>query len=191
MLKILLFLTTLSFANVYQTQVKDLSGNWVSMSEYKGKVILAVNTASKCGYTPQLKDLESLYQKYKSKNFVVLGFPSDDFNQEDLDGEKIKSFCKLNYGVTFPLFEKTHVTGDKMNPFYKKLFDSLEGQKIGWNFEKILVDSEGKVVKKYKSSESPLGGELEKTIKNLLVAKSDKLEKSKKESKKNKSSKKG
>lgn len=168
MLKLLFFLTSLSYGSIYQTQIKDLGGEWVPLSKYKGKVILAVNTASKCGYTPQLKDLESLYQKYKSKDFVVLGFPSDDFNQEDLDGEKIKSFCKLNYGVTFPLFEKSHVTGKKMNPFYKKLFKSLEGQKVGWNFEKILIDSKGKVVKKYKSAESPLDGKLEAKIKTLL-----------------------
>ena len=174
MFKVILLLMSFSYASVYQTQVKDLSGDWVSMSKYKGKTILVVNTASKCGYTPQLKGLESLYQKYKSNDFVVLGFPSDDFNQEDLEGEKIKSFCKLNYGVTFPIFGKTHVKGEGMNAFYKKLFKSLEGQSVGWNFEKILIDSRGKVVKKYKSAEAPLGGELEEQIKSL-VKKSDEV----------------
>jgi len=174
MFKFIFLLMSFCYGSVYQTQIKDLGGDWVPMSKYKGKTVLAVNTASKCGYTPQLKDLESLYQKFKSKDFVVLGFPSDDFNQEDLEGEKIKSFCKLNYGVTFPLFEKTHVTGKKMNPFYKKLFKSLEGQSVGWNFEKILIDSKGRVVKKYKSAESPLGGELEAKIKSLVKKKKKK-----------------
>lgn len=169
----LIFLTVFSFAGLYQTQMKDLSNNWVSLSKYKGKTILAVNTASKCGYTPQLKGLESLYQKYKSQGLVVLGFPSNDFNQEDLKGEKIKSFCKLNYGVTFPLFKESHVTGDSMNPFYKKLFKSLKGQKVSWNFEKILIDPEGRVVKKFKSSEEPLKGELEASIKKLLGQKNE------------------
>jgi len=173
MIKLLFILTTFSFSSVYQTQMKDLSNEWVSMSKYKGKVVLAVNTASKCGYTPQLKGLESLYQKYKDKGFVVLGFPSDDFNQEDLNGDKIKSFCKLNYGVTFPLFKKSHVKGKSINPFYKKIFISLVGQSVGWNFEKILVDSKGAVVKKYKSNEKPLDGDLESKIKSLLSEKSE------------------
>ena len=174
MLKLMIFLSSFSFANIYQTQVKDLAGDWVPMSKYKGKVVLAVNTASKCGYTPQLKDLEGLYQKYKNDNFVVLGFPSNDFNQESLKGEKIKSFCKLNYGVTFPLFEASSVTGENMNAFYKQLFKSLEGQKIGWNFEKILVDANGNVVKKYKSGVDPLGGALEDKIKELTQKKEEK-----------------
>jgi len=168
MFKIFFLFYSFAFGGVYQTQLKDLAGEWMSMKAYKGKVILAVNTASKCGYTPQLKDLEALYQKYKDKNFVVLGFPSDDFNQEDLEGEKIKSFCKLNYGVTFPLFSKSSVTGASMNAFYKEVFKSLKGQKVNWNFEKILLDKTGNVVKKYKSSEKPIGGDLEDQIKVLL-----------------------
>lgn len=148
----------------YKLSAVDLANKKVEMSEFKGKVLLFVNTASSCGYTPQLSDLEKLYQKYKSKGLVVLGFPSNDFKQEGLSGSEIKSFCKLNYGVTFPLFKKSSVTGDKKNDVYTHLLKSLNDQRIGWNFEKILVSTEGKVLKKFKSAEAPLGGELEKLI---------------------------
>ena len=143
-----LFFSNLSYGNVFSTEAKDLAGDPVKLSKFKGKSILFVNTASKCGYTPQFKGLETLYKKYKSKGLVVLGFPSDDFNQEDLSNDKIKNFCKINYGVTFPMFSKSSVTGDNMNAVYKELFKELKGQKINWNFGKVLVDGKGKVLKK-------------------------------------------
>ena len=167
------FILFLSFATIknssfYDLTVKDLGNKKVEMSKFKGKLLLVVNTASSCGYTPQLSDLEKLYQKYKSQGLVVLGFPSNDFKQEGLSGNEIKKFCKLNYGVSFPLFKKTNVTGDKKSPVYSKLLKELDDQRVGWNFEKILVSSEGRALKKFKSAEPPLGGDLEKLIvKNL------------------------
>ena len=174
MLKVLAlnFVLFLSYAAInesfYELSAVDLGNKKIEMSQYKGKLLLFVNTASSCGYTPQLSDLEKLYQKYKSKGLVVLGFPSNDFKQEGLSGSEIKNFCKLNYGVTFPLFKKTSVTGESKNSVYKHLLKDLNDQRIGWNFEKILVSTEGKALKKFKSAEVPLGGELEKLIvKNL------------------------
>ncbi len=170
-LKILIitfFFSNLSYAGVLDTEAKSLAGDSVKLSKFRGKTVLFVNTASKCGYTPQFKGLEALYKKYKSKGFVVLGFPSDDFNQEDLSDEKIKNFCKINYGVSFPMFSKSSVTGDNINEAYKEIFKELKGEKINWNFEKILVNKKGKVFKKYSSSEKPLDGDLEKdVVKNL------------------------
>jgi len=162
------FFSSLSFASVLNAEAKDLAGDTVKLSKFKGKAVLFVNTASKCGHTPQFKGLEALYKKYKTKGLVVLGFPSDDFNQEDLSNDKIKKFCKLNYGVTFPMFSKSSVTGDNMNEAYKEIFKELKGEKINWNFEKVLVDKKGKVFKKYSSSKAPLKSDLEEDIANIL-----------------------
>jgi len=176
MFKLLLLNFVLYFAYaainpaLYDLSALDLGSEKIEMSKYKGKLILFVNTASGCGYTPQLAGLEKLYQKYKSKGLVVLGFPSNDFNQEGLSDSEIKKFCKLNYGVTFPLFKTSSVTGKDKNPVYKHLLKSLNEQRVGWNFEKILVSTDGKPLKKYKSSEKPLDGALEKDIvKNLKL----------------------
>lgn len=160
--------------SLYDLSAEDLGGKTVKMSEFKDKALLFVNTASSCGYTPQLSDLEKLYKKYKSEGLIILGFPSNDFNQEGLSGVEIKKFCKLNYGVTFPLFKKTSVTGDNKNSVYNYLLSQLDNQRVGWNFEKILVSKEGKVLKKFKSAEAPLGGELEKLIVENLVPESKK-----------------
>lgn len=134
---------------------------------YGGKVILAVNTASRCGYTPQFKGLESLYQKYKDRGFVILGFPSDDFKQEYSDAQKTAEVCYLNYGVTFPMFTKTQVTGKDANLLFKQLA-AATGTEPGWNFYKYLIDHEGRVKSAYASRVTPESLELQRSIEVLL-----------------------
>lgn len=134
---------------------------------YAGKVILAVNTASACGFTPQFKDLEALYQKYKDQGLVVLGFPSNDFFQEQKDDTAVAEFCKLNFGVTFPMFSKTSVRGKNANPFYQALAAET-GKAPKWNFFKYLIDRQGKVVNVFASTTKPLDSELETQIQTLL-----------------------
>lgn len=136
---------------------------------YKGKVILAVNTASQCGFTPQFKGLEALYQKYKDRGLVVLGFPSGDFFQEFSEAEKTANVCYLNYGVTFPMFAKSAVRGRDANPFFKQLAEQ-SGTTPKWNFFKYLVDADGKVVAAYSSMTKPDGAELIGKIEGLLAA---------------------
>lgn len=123
-------------------------------SEYKGKTLLIVNTASKCGYTPQFEGLETLYSEYKDQGLVVLGFPSHDFKQEFDDESKTAELCELTYGVQFPMFEVTHVKGENADPLFRKLAKQ-SGMEPGWNFYKYLVDKNGAVVKAYKSSTKP------------------------------------
>lgn len=158
---------------VYQFTVNDLSGQPVSLSDYKGKVLLIVNTASKCGLTPQLKGLEALYQKYKDKGLVILGFPSNDFGgQEPLVGDAIQEFCTKNYGVTFPVFDKVVVKGDAACPLYQFLSDEARNGKVSskpmWNFHKYLIDRDGKVQDFFISSTAPDADRLQKAIEALL-----------------------
>ncbi len=157
-------------SDFYKLKAKDIYGKEVSMEEYKGKVILVVNVASKCGFTPQYKGLEKLYKTYKDKGFVILGFPSNQFaHQEPGSNEEIKSFCKLNYGVTFPLFSKIDVNGKNTHPVYKYLKSKKKGflgEAIKWNFTKFLIDSNGNVIKRYGSSFKP--EKIEKDIEKLL-----------------------
>lgn len=159
--------------SIYQFTVKDIGGKEVSLADYKGKVILIVNTASKCGLTPQLKGLEALYQKYKDRGLVVLGFPSNDFGgQEPLEGEAIEDFCTKNYGVTFPIFDKVVVKGDNVCPLYKFLGDENRNGKVSskpmWNFHKYLVDRDGKVQDFFISSTGPDSEKVHKAIEALL-----------------------
>ena len=150
-------------ASVYDFTVKSIDGKDVKLSQYKGKKLLIVNTASKCGFTPQYKELEELSKKYGSK-VVVLGFPSDSFNQELASNSEVASFCQKNYGVTFPLFATVAVKGDTATPLYKYLSDKAKNGKVGdapnWNFCKYLVDEQGHVVKFYPSRVTPLSPEL-------------------------------
>lgn len=157
-------------ASLYDISVKTLEGKELSMSSFKGKTLLIVNTATGCGYTPQLEGLQKLNDTYSSKGLQVLGFPSNEFRQESREGDEIKKFCKLNYGVNFPQFKKDYVNGDRAQAVYKYLFSQeiFKGQEIGWNFEKILVSKDGKVIKKYSSRVKPMGGELENDIVKLL-----------------------
>lgn len=136
--------------------------------EYAGKVILAVNTASGCGFTPQYDGLEKLHQKYKDQGLVVLGFPSNDFYQEQKDGDDIVEFCRINFGVSFPIFKKSSVKGSKANVFYKNLASAHNGKAPKWNFFKYLIDQNQEVIALYPSQVKPLGGKLEQDIKQLL-----------------------
>lgn len=144
---------------IYDFQLTDIDSNPVSLADYKGKVLLIVNTASKCGFTPQYQGLEKLYQDFESQGFAILGFPCDQFgNQEPGDSTEIKQFCELNYGVTFPLFEKTEVNGENAHPLFKFLKDAqpgLLGKDIKWNFTKFLVTRDGEVVNRFAPNTEP------------------------------------
>lgn len=136
--------------------VTDMSGNEIALSKYAGKPLLIVNTASQCGLASQLKDLENLYQDYKGKGFVVLGFPCSQFmNQEPLEGKEIAEFCQMNYGVSFPLFDKIKVNGDDTHPLFKYLKDQTGNKMIKWNYTKFLIDADGEVVDRYAPTTSP------------------------------------
>ncbi|API90006.1 glutathione peroxidase [Marinilactibacillus sp. 15R] len=147
--------------------VTDMSENEISLSKYAGKSLLIVNTASQCGLASQLKDLENLYQDYKEKGFVVLGFPCSQFmNQEPLEGEEIAEFCQMNYGVSFPLFDKIKVNGDETHPLFKYLKDQTGNKMIKWNYTKFLIDADGEVVNRYAPTTSPK--KIAKDIEKLL-----------------------
>lgn len=135
--------------------------------EYNGKALLIVNTASYCGYTPQFKGLEALYSEYKDKDFVVLGFPSDDFNQESNDESKTAEVCELTYGVKFPMFEPTSVKGDNAEPLFRMLAKET-GEYPSWNFNKYLVDKQGNVVSHYGSRVKPNNNKLVADIEAAL-----------------------
>ena len=155
--------TIANSASVYDFTVKSIDGKEVKLSKYKGKKLLIVNTASKCGYTPQYKELEELSKKYGNK-VTVLGFPSNSFNQELASNVEVASFCEKNYGVTFPLFETVAVKGDAAAPLYKYLADKTKNGIVSdapsWNFCKYLVNEKGQVVKFYGSNVTPLSPEL-------------------------------
>lgn len=154
----------------YQFEAKSLQGNQVRMSDYRGKVVLVVNTASKCGLTPQYEGLEKLYRKYQEKGFAVLGFPCNQFgNQEPGDEKQISENCLINYGVTFPMFAKIDVNGDKAHPLFQYLKKQLKGtigNAVKWNFTKFLIDAEGKPVKRFAPVTKP--EKIEKHIQKLL-----------------------
>jgi glutathione peroxidase len=146
--------------SVHSFSVKAITGEQVSLSQFKGKVLLIVNVASKCGFTSQYKGLQALFEKLQSKGFAVLGFPCNQFGaQEPGNEEEIKNFCSLNYNVSFPLFAKIDVNGDKADPLYsflKKAEPGLLGtEMIKWNFTKFLVDQNGNVLRRYAPNVSP------------------------------------
>ena len=144
----------------YEYSAKNIDGKEINMSDYKGNIILVVNTASKCGFTPQLKDLEVLYKEYKDSGVEILGFPCNQFlNQEPGENKEVKNFCQINYGVTFNMFEKIDVNGSNTHPIYKYLKEQEKGlltKDIKWNFTKFLIDKEGNVIKRYSPATSPL-----------------------------------
>lgn len=154
----------------YDFSALNMQGKEIKLSDYKGKIVLVVNTASKCGFTPQFADLEELYKKYSSRGFVVLGFPSNQFaNQDPGSNEEILEFCKANYGVTFPMFEKIDVNGENAHPVYTYLKNSVpnaEPEKIKWNFTKFLIGKDGKTLKRYESRVKP--ADIEADIQELL-----------------------
>ncbi|MFP4077771.1 MAG: glutathione peroxidase [Bacillota bacterium] len=143
----------------YEFEATRPDGERVSLENYKDKVVLVVNTATKCGFANQFEGLEQLYQDYKSEGFVVLGFPSNQFkNQEPDDSETVEQTCKLNFGVTFPIFEKVDVKGPDAHPLFKWLTRNkpgLLGSAIKWNFTKFLIDRDGKVVKRFGPARKP------------------------------------
>ncbi len=154
----------------YDFKATKMNGQEVSMEDYKGQVVLIVNTASKCGFTPQLKGLEELYHKYSERGLVILGFPCNQFaNQDPADNKEISEFCLVNYGVTFPMFQKIEVNGENEHPLYHYLKGQAHGtfgNDIKWNFTKFLVDREGQVVGRFAPIKKPES--LEKEIEKYL-----------------------
>ena len=156
---------------IYDFEVKQLNGELTSLKKYEGKVILIVNTASKCGLTPQYEQLQTLYERYRDEGLVVLGFPCNQFmNQEPGDDLEIEGFCRLNYGVTFPVFSKINVNGQNAHPLFKHLTEQVQGvmgsKAIKWNFTKFLIDRQGNIVKRFSPPTKPF--DLEEEIKHLL-----------------------
>ncbi|WP_129688778.1 glutathione peroxidase [Gottfriedia acidiceleris] len=159
--------------SIYDFEVKDSKGEDVSLSNYKDKVMIVVNTASACGYTPQYKDLQALYEEYKEDGLEILGFPCNQFmNQEPGSNEEIQSFCELNFGVTFPVFGKIDVNGDKADPLFKYLSSKAPGimglKSIKWNFTKFIIDKNGEVIERFAPQTNPQ--EMRSTIEKLLKA---------------------
>ena len=154
----------------YDYKAKDIQGKEINMNEYRGKVVVVVNTASECGFTPQLEGLEKLYKTYHKDGLAVLGFPCNQFGKQEPGDEKsIAEGCVVNYGVTFPMFSKVDVNGDDAHPLFKYLKEELGGilgSKIKWNFTKFLLDREGKPVKRFAPITKPES--MEKEIKRLL-----------------------
>jgi glutathione peroxidase len=156
---------TMASENLYQFKVTDLEGNEFEMASLRGKKVLIVNTASKCGLTPQYKDLQALYEKYSDKNFVIIGFPANNFmSQEPGTNEEIGAFCQKNYGVTFPMMSKISVKGNDMAPIYQfltqKSKNGLQDSEVEWNFQKYLINEKGELEKVISPRTSPMDNEI-------------------------------
>jgi len=156
---------------IYQFKVEDLSGNSFDFASLKGKKVMIVNTASKCGLTPQYKDLEAIYKEYKDKGFVIVGFPANNFaSQEPGTNEEIGAFCQQNYGVTFPMMDKVSVKGDDMCDVYKfltqKSKNGLQDSEVEWNFQKYLINEKGELAKVIKPKTLPTDPEVINWIKS-------------------------
>lgn len=156
--------------NFYDFRAKKMNGQEVRMENYREKVVLVVNTASKCGLTPQFKDLEALHKEFKGKGLEILGFPCNQFAKQDSgSNEEIHEFCQLNYGVTFTMFEKIDVNGKNTHPLFQHLKSQARGflsKEIKWNFTKFLIDRNGNVIKRYAPTVSPT--KIKKDIERLL-----------------------
>ena len=156
--------------NFYELEAKKMNGQMIKMEQYKGNVVLVVNTASKCGLTPQFKELEELYQTYHSKGLEILGFPCNQFAKQDSgSNQEIQEFCQLNYGVTFNMFEKIEVNGAHAHPIYRYLKQEVKGlfgSDIKWNFTKFLIDRDGNVIKRYAPTVKPskIANDIEKLL---------------------------
>lgn len=161
--------------SMYEFTMKDIDGKDVKLDTYKGKVVMIVNTASRCGNTPQYEGLQKIYDKYKDKGFVVLGFPANNFmGQEPGSDEEIKEFCTLNYNVTFPMFSKISVKGADQHPFYsflthKETNPGFDGD-ITWNFEKFLTDRNGKIIARFTPKTKPEDPKVVEAIEKALAA---------------------
>jgi len=167
----LVLFATATAADLTSIPFKTISGKETNLAEYKGKVVLVVNTASKCGLTPQYEKLEAIYDQYKKKDFVILAFPCNDFgNQEPGTAEEIKEFCKDNYKVSFPLMEKVHVKGAEQHPLYTAL-SGKEGAFPGdvtWNFGKFLIGKDGKPIARFEPKTTPDSAEVTEAIEKAL-----------------------
>lgn len=165
-----LFINFNDMSSFYDFEAEDINGVLIKMSDYKGKFILVVNTASHCGFTRQYEGLEKIYKKYKDKGLTILAFPCNQFGaQEPGDASEIISFCKLNYDISFPLFSKVKVNGSEVHPIYKYLKQELPdilGKRIKWNFTKFLIDRNGVPIKRYAPTVTP--EEIEKYLTKLL-----------------------
>jgi glutathione peroxidase len=156
--------------SLFDTEVRRLTGAPESLCQYRGQVVLAVNTASACGYTPQYEGLEALYQRYRDRGLVVLGFPSDQFGGQEPGSEaEIARFCKINYGVSFPMFGKSAVRGEQAIPFYQGLI-AATGEEPRWNFHKYLIGRDGRSVRAFASDVKPDSPELIRALDAALAA---------------------
>ena len=170
----LMFIAAIAFGQVnsfYDFKVKAIDGTDYDLSKLKGKKVLVVNTASKCGFTPQYADLQKLYETYGGSKFIIIGFPANNFlSQEPGSNSEIKNFCSQNYGVTFPMMEKISVKGKDIHPLYKWLTNKSENgvldAEVSWNFQKFMIDENGKLVDFASPKEKPLSDEIVNWIKN-------------------------
>jgi len=161
--------TSMATENLYQFKVEDIDGNTFDLADLKGKKVMVVNTASKCGLTPQYKDLQALYEQYKDKNFVIIGFPANNFmSQEPGSNEEIAEFCSKNYGVSFPMMSKISVKGKDMHSLYQfltqKSKNGLQDSEVEWNFQKYLINENGQLEKVISPRTSPNSPEVVRWI---------------------------
>lgn len=169
-LSLLVLLSTLSFGkDIYQFSLPAIKGDAINFDKFKGKSILIVNIATRCGLTGQLDGLQKLHEKYKEKGLVVVGIPSNEFSGQTPEGnQEVAKFCRLKYGVNFPLAKKTKVLGDEKTPLYQYLLSATDGKEIPWNFAKFLISKDGKIVKRFAPSTQPLDEQLTKSIEAVL-----------------------
>jgi len=169
-LVIILFINVLSYAdmkNAFDFKFKNIDGNELDLSIYRGKVLLVTNVASKCGFTNQYEGLQTLWEKYKEQNLVVIGVSSNDFNQEFKNKEEVKKFCEVNFGINFPMTDITNVKGETAHPFYKWVKKTKDFQPK-WNFYKILINKDGEAIEFFSSFTKPNSNKLIKQIEKLL-----------------------
>ena len=153
----------------YDFKIKSISGELINLNDYRGKPVLVVNTASYCGFTKQYEDMQELWEKYKDKGLIVLGIPSNSFNQEKKNNSEVKEFCKVNFNINFPLTEITDVKGDNAHEIYKWAKDNYGKSAVPkWNFYKILINKEGKIEDTYASLTNPTSKKITKKIESLL-----------------------
>jgi glutathione peroxidase len=163
----LIAMSAFAASSIHEFQMKTLKGDTVSLGDYQGKVLLVVNVASRCGYTPQYEGLQKLHEKYADKGVVVMGFPANNFgSQEPGSDAEIQTFCQRNYGVSFPMFSKISVKGGDKHPLYQ--FLTKGGDEVPWNFTKFLVGKDGKVVRRFEPGVEPLSSELTAAIDKAL-----------------------
>lgn len=158
--------------NLHDFKVRDIRGNEIELSQFKGQVVMVVNTASKCGFTGQYEELQSLYSAYRDKGLVILGFPSGNFAGQEFESEEeVAQFCQVNYGVEFPMFSITEVKGSNQHPLFSFL-TTADNQDftgdINWNFEKFIIDKEGELVRRFRSRTTPKSAEILQTLETLL-----------------------